>query len=72
MVDILAFVLLAGSGVIFVSSLFEEKQPTEKTELDEYLLEALKPRVAHLSEAGRTELITLVKILDKLDETEKK
>lgn len=71
MIDILAFVFLTGSAVALISSLFEGK-PSEKTDLDHYLLPLLKPNTSHLSEAGRSELIKYIKTLEQSDDAGKK
>jgi hypothetical protein len=72
MIDILAFVLMAGSGVFFLSSLLEGKSSPDKTELDQYLLPLLKPNASRLSDAGKNELITFIKTLGDSDEAGKK
>lgn len=72
MIDILAFVLMAGSGVFFLSSLLEGKPFPDKTELDQYLLPLLKPNASRLSDAGKNELITFIKTLEQSDETGRK
>lgn len=72
MIDILAFVMMAGSGVFFISSLLVGKPSSDKTELDQYLLPLLKPNASRLSDAGKTELITFIKTLEDSDAAEKK
>jgi len=72
MIDILAFVFLTGSAVALISSLFEGSPPSEKTDLDHYLLPILKPNTSHLSDAGRSELIKYIKTLEQSDDAGKK